>query len=442
LSALRIAVVGSGISGLSAAWLLSQRHEVSLFEADGRIGGHCHTVDCEEGGRQVPVDTGFIVFNPAAYPNLTALFDYLDVATSETVMGFSVSMRDGRYEYAGRGLQQIVGGAANLFDPGHWRMLAGIARFFRQGLAQADTLPDHVTLGQFLKDGGYGPEFVTRHLLPMAAAIWSSEPGAMADYPARALLRFFNTHGLLQIKGRPKWRTVTGGSRQYVSRLLADSSMQVFRGRGVVRAERRGGQVTLAFADGTRDGFDHVVIATHADQALAMLAQPTAEEAKLLSVFRYSRNRAVLHRDATLMPKRRWLWSSWNYVENGGCAVSYWMNALQPLNTATDYFVTLNPHREPRADLVIRDLAYTHPVFSAAALAAQKDLWSLQGVNNTWFCGAHFGAGFHEDGLQSGLAVAEQLGGLARPWTVANPSGRIAVREPSRRYGRQLEAAE
>ena len=424
----RIAVIGSGISGLSAAWLLSQRHDVCLYEADSRIGGHANTVVCQGPKGDVAVDTGFIVYNEAAYPNLVALFDYLDVPTAATEMGFAVSLDEGRIEYAGRGMAQIIGASRNLLDPEHWRMLVGIARFFRTALRRAEILPDDVSLGTFLSAEGYGPAFIARHLLPMAGAIWSSAPEQMLNYPARSFLRFFDNHGLLQIRNRPKWRTVSGGSREYVRRLIDDSQFEIAMGQPVQRVVRHPSHVTIACAEGEQQDYDHVVIATHADQALNLLDVATADERALLSAFGYTMNRTILHRDSRLMPRRRRLWSSWNYIGTSGtaqCAITYWMNALQPLATTADYFVSLNPAVEPAATSVLKTFDYAHPIFDARALAAQRHLWDLQGRQNTWFCGAYFGAGFHEDGLQSGLAVADALGGALRPWTVPDPSSRI-----------------
>ena len=431
MNKLRIAVIGSGISGLSAGWLLSQRHDVSLFEAAAHIGGHANTVTCQAPEGEIAIDTGFIVYNQAAYPNLVALFDYLDVPTATTEMGFAVSLDEGRVEYAGRGTSQIIGTARNLIDPSHWLMLFDIARFFRTALPNARMLPDDLSLGEFLSSNGYGTAFIERHLLPMAGAIWSSAPRQMLDYPARAFLQFFDNHGLLKLRNRPKWRTVAGGSREYVHRLLTDSRMTVSPSRPVRSVTRQSRRITIGLSDGERQHFDHVVIATHADTALSLLSAPTAQEGALLSAFSYSRNRAVLHRDFRFMPRHRRLWSSWNYIGSGGdrhCAVTYWMNALQPLATSTNYFVSLNPAIEPEAGSVICSHDYDHPIFDARAMAAQRQLWDLQGQQNTWFCGAHFGSGFHEDGLQAGLAVAEALGGIARPWRAANPSGRIYTR--------------
>ncbi|MCB1381095.1 MAG: FAD-dependent oxidoreductase [Alphaproteobacteria bacterium] len=441
-----MAVVGSGISGLSAGWLLSQRHRVCLFEAEARIGGHANTVMCPVPEGEVAVDTGFIVYNEFAYPNLVALFSYLDIPTTATNMGFAVSLDGGRTEYAGRGPGQLIGSPRNVFDPDHWRMLAGIARFFRTALPRVETMSDDVSLAEFLASEDYGEAFVNRHLLPMAAAIWSSAPEQMLRYPARSFLRFFHNHGLLKFRDRPKWRTVVGGSCEYVRRLVADSPMTLAVGQPVRKLHRNGGETIVELADGSRHCFDHVVIATHADQALELLAAPSASERDLLSAFTYSMNHAVLHSDARLMPKRRKLWSSWNYMGAAGartCSVTYWMNALQPLPTATDLLVSLNPAIAPDPSKVAARFDYAHPILDARALAAQRSIWDLQGQQNTWYCGAHFGAGFHEDGLQAGLAVAEALGGLPRPWRLANPSDRIHVRPvtvPS--FESRLEAAE
>ncbi len=430
-----IAVVGSGISGLSAAWALSKRHRVTVIEAANRLGGHSNTVECNIDGQTVAVDTGFIVYNPPAYPNLSALFTHLKVPTATSQMSFAVSLGGGAYEYAGANLVQLIGHPGNLLDLGHWRLIRDIPRFFRSAAAALPELSDHLSIGEFLDREGYSPGFRDRHLLPMAAAIWSAAAGDMGGYPARAFIRFFANHGLLQIANRPQWRTVAGGSRQYVSRLVSDGRFEIMT-RTPVRSVRRSSAGVTVTAGGSQLEFDDVVIATHADQALAMLADATAEERRILPAFRYSRNRAILHRDEGLMPKRKYLWSSWNYLGNlapgatGGSAVTYWMNALQPLPTRSAVFVSLNPPREPRPETMLAEFDYAHPIFDAAAMAAQREIWALQGVQHTWFCGAHFGSGFHEDGLQAGLAVAEQLGGVRRPWTLDGESDRIHLKIP------------
>jgi predicted NAD/FAD-binding protein len=442
-----IAVVGSGISGLSAAWLLSHTHRVTLIEADARPGGHSNTVDCEVDGVDVAVDTGFIVYNPPAYPNLTALFRHLEVPTAPSNMSFSVSMGKGAYEYAGSGLAQVVGQAGNLLSLGHWRMIRDIPRFFKTTLAKLPSLSEDLTIAQFLKAEGYSDFFLERHLLPMAGAIWSAAPGDMRDYPAKAFLQFFNNHGLLKITNRPLWHTVKGGSREYVSRLIRSGTFETRLRTPVAAIRRHADSVTIRAVNGEEQGYDDVVIAAHADQALSMLADASGEERRLLSSFRYSRNRAILHRDPGLMPRRRRLWSSWNYLSElppysaTTSAVTYWMNKLQPLPVEAPLFVSLNPLDEPRMEKVLAEFDYAHPIFDPAAMAAQKELWKIQGTRRTWFCGAYWGSGFHEDGIQAGLAAAEALGGVRRPWSVEDESGRIHLEPPRPEIAPATEAA-
>jgi predicted NAD/FAD-binding protein len=433
---LEIAVVGSGIAGLSSAWLLSQAHDVTLFESAPRLGGHANTVDVPQtSGASVPVDTGFIVYNEATYPNFTALMAHLGVATKATEMSFAVSLDEGRLEYSGTSLSGLFAQRRNLLSPRFWSMLSDLRRFYAQ--ATQDALAQsagHQSLGDYLDAGRYGVPFREDHLLPMAAAIWSAPCNEILSYPAAAFIRFHHNHGLLKLTNRPAWRTIEGGSRSYVEKLRAAFSGEVAAGTAVRSVARMADGVVLETTEGARRTFDHVVIAAHADQALAMLSDPSAEERALLGAFRYSRNRAILHSDETLMPRRRSAWASWNHLgdrttPDAPCAVTYWMNRLQGLETEKPLFVTLNPPRDLAPEAVLRDEMYEHPIFDGPALAAQESLWSLQGGRKTWFCGAHFGSGFHEDGLQAGLAVAEDLGGLRRPWNVAEESGRI-VRTP------------
>jgi predicted NAD/FAD-binding protein len=433
---LNIAVIGSGIAGMSAAWLLSQRHDVTVFEKNGRLGGHSNTVTVDTDLGPTPVDTGFIVFNDATYPNLIALFQHLGVETKASDMSFGVSLNGGRTEYSSVGASAFLCGGRNLLSPRFWSMTLDLLRFYRNAplelLATRDTL---ISLGDYLNQSGYGEAFQRDHLLPQAAAIWSASMGDIHNYPACAFVRFFENHGLLKLKGRPQWRTVSGGSQSYVTKLTAPFADRVRLNAGAVSVRREAGGVWVRDASGASERFDHIVIATHGDEALAMLDDASSEEQRLLGAFRYAKNRAVLHSDASLMPRRKGLWASWNYVGDnpeGGCVVSYWMNKLQGIGSQQQLFLTLNPRTMPRPETVHYETNYEHPLFDAAAIRAQQQLWSLQGVRNTWFCGAHFGAGFHEDGLQSGLAVAEQLGGVRRPWTVEDESGRIHLPPPTR----------
>jgi predicted NAD/FAD-binding protein len=426
-----IAVIGSGIAGMSAAWLLSQKHDVTVYEKNGRLGGHSNTVMVNTSLGPTPVDTGFIVFNDATYPNLLALFEHLSVQTKISDMSFGVSLNGGRTEYSSVDTNAFLCGGRNLISPRFWSMTWDLLRFYRNApLELLRTRDELISLGDYLNRRGYGDAFQRDHLLPQAAAIWSASMADIHHYPACAFVRFFENHGLLKLKGRPAWRTVEGGSRAYIEKLTAPYADRARLNAGAVSVRREAGGVWVRDAQGRSDRYDDVVIATHGDEALAMLEDPSAEERALLGAFRYAKNHAVLHTDAAFMPRREPLWASWNYVGDnpeGGCVVTYWMNKLQSIESREQIFLTLNPRTMPREETILYETNYDHPLFDAAAIRAQEQLWSLQGVRNTWFCGAHFGAGFHEDGLQAGLAVAEQLGGVRRPWTVADESGRIYV---------------
>lgn len=428
---LRIAVVGSGISGLSAAWLLSQRHIVTLYEQDERIGGHSNSVSVP--GSSEFVDTGFIVYNELNYPNLTALFKHLNVPTQVAEMSLAVSLRSGGLEYSGTNLGGLFAQRRNIVSRRFWSMLSDLRRFYKNAPLDLPILEVRpITLGRYLAENGYGEAFRDDHLLPMAGAIWSSPPHAILDYPAATFIRFYHNHGLLKLTDRPPWRTVTGGSRSYVEMLTSSFRQNIRIGAPISQIKSSEQTVFVRDAQGGIDRFDHVVIATHADQALALIVDPNIAERATLGMFRYSRNRAVLHSDASFMPRRRAVWSSWNYIEAGEGVgelptISYWMNRLQNLRTERPLFLTLNPRSEPRD--VHYETYYEHPLFSGGAIGAQKMLWSLQGQRRLWFCGSYFGYGFHEDGLQAGLAVAEQIDPCCRrPWSVKNESDRIVVR--------------
>jgi len=441
---LRVAVVGSGISGLSAAWLLSHRHDVTIYEQSDRIGGHSNTVLANVDGRAIPVDTGFIVFNRATYPNLTALFEHLGVPVEASNMSFSVSLDNGGLEYAFGTPAGLLAQPRNLVSPRFWSMMSDLRRFYREAVRDVQTRESESgSLGEYLTLRGYGAAFRDDHLLPMASAIWSASASDMLSHPAASFIRFHANHGLLQITGRPRWETVSGGCVNYVRRLIAAIGGRVRCDTAVVAIRRSAREAVVIDSKGASESFDHVVIATHADQALAALADPSPVERALLGTFRYTRNLAVLHSDRSFMPKRRAAWASWNYLspnisQHAGASLTYWMNRLQNIPGRTPLFVTLNPARAPRAGTLHHSEIYHHPIFDAQAVAAQSRLWDLQGTQRTWFCGAYFGYGFHEDGLQSGLAVAEELGGLRRPWTVHNESGRISAID-RRNAGRDRE---
>ena len=422
---MRIAVIGSGIAGLSAAWLLARSHEVTLYEANDYLGGHTHSVDVTLDGISHAVDTGFLVFNHRTYPNLTAMFAHFDIDTAPSEMSFGVSVGQGQIEWAGSSLASVFAQPSNLARPGFWRMLADIVRFNRAATRLATSrsgdADSALTLGEFLELGGYGPAFRDWYLLPMAGAIWSCPTQTMLAYPVTTFARFCHNHGLLQIVDRPQWRTVRGGAREYVRRMARDiPSIRLRCGVNSIRATD--GTVALHTRDGI-ETYDRAVLACHSDQALALLGeQASAAERRILGAVSYQPNRAVLHTDTALLPVRRGVWSAWNYiVDKAGEAgarpvgVSYLIDKLQPLPFKRPVIVTLNPTRAPQADKVIAEFDYAHPVFDRAAIAAQHALPAIQGQRGLWFCGAWTGYGFHEDGLKSGLAVANALGEYA-PW--------------------------
>lgn len=434
----RIAVVGAGVAGLAAAWLLSKRHQVTLFEANGYPGGHSNTVEAEVQGRRIAVDTGFIVFNDINYPNLLHLFDRLGVPSEPSNMSFALSLDEGRFEYASNLPFAPFAQASNLLRPHFLRMLWEIPRFYREALAlQRRGVPPDLTIGKFLDRGGYSDTYRLCHLLPMAAAIWSTPLDCIGDFPADEFIRFYDEHGLLRFTRRPRWRTVTGGSREYVRRLLADFSGTLMLNAPVAKIVRAADGVILHLRDGARAQFDQVVCASHADQTLRLLEVPAEGERAALGAFSYAQSRAILHGDASLMPRRRAAWSSWNFAARRdppagrGVALTYWMNRLQNLDPARPLFVSLNPWREPARETVIAAFDYEHPVYTLAAPPAQKSLAALQGSNRIWFCGSYCGYGFHEDAFKSGLAVAEKLG-CSVPWGgVLNVTGQPVVTRPA-----------
>lgn len=417
----RIAVIGAGIAGLGTAWALSKQHDVTVFEANAYAGGHSNTAEIDYDGTPIAVDTGFIVFNDWNYPNLRQLFAHLDVPAIKSDMSFAVTVGDaarpGQLEWSGSSIATLFAQKSNLLKPGFHRMWRDILRFNRAAIADlASGRMAGLSLGEYLAAGRYGDGFMLDYLLPMGAAIWSTPLAGMTDFPAETFARFFKNHGLLSVNDRPQWYTVQGGSREYVKRLLADGDF-VLHLHTPVHAIRRDDQgVSVVTAQGASH-FDQVVLACHADQALRLLDDhASAAERDILSCFRFQPNRAVLHRDPALMPVRRSVWSSWNYLSEPRrdlqrrVGLTYWMNKLQSIDDRHPLFVTLNPIREPAPDTVFAEYAYDHPLFDGAAIRAQARLPDIQGRDRLWFCGAWCNYGFHEDGFTAGLAVAAGLG--------------------------------
>ncbi|WP_341367431.1 FAD-dependent oxidoreductase [Yoonia sp. BS5-3] len=411
----KIAVIGAGISGMGAAHALSKDHHVVLFEAERRLGGHARTRFAGPNNDQA-VDTGFIVFNDANYPNLTALFDHLDVPIVDSNMSFGASFNGGEMEYALQDLNSLFATRSNIVNPKFYRMLRDLIRFNRDGLAASQN-DESLTVGGLMKKLRLSDYFRDHYLLPFSGAIWSTPKEKILDFPAYAMMRFFDNHALLSASGQHQWYTVDGGSHQYVTRLEAD-----MRKRGIdmrlgapiqgVRRDPFGADVRAIGGDWER--FDEVVFATHSDDTLAILSDATQSEKDVLGAVRYQPNRIVLHSDTSVMPKRRQVWSSWTYTEDNQrnaqeIDLTYWMNSLQPWLKGQDFMVTLNSKRPIREDLIWDEVTLRHPVYDLAALKAQQDAAAMNGSNRTWFCGAWMKNGFHEDGLSSALDVVHAL---------------------------------
>ncbi len=428
----RIAVIGSGITGLGAAQALSKWAHVTVFEKDSRAGGHSHAVDVRLEEQTFPVDTGFLVFNDRTYPNLIALFQELEVPIAESNMSFAITLGPYDYEWCGSDeLSRVFAQPTNIFKPRFWLMLRDMLRFNKAAtaLAAQNAPMQDQTLQDYLDQHKYSTAFKNDYLLPMAAAIWSCPIQQILAFPLHTFIRFCDNHGLLQVNNRPKWKTVKGSSREYLKKLiksiegnggvvlLEENVTQVLPAQPVRTTGPAAGQAQVT-SNGNTHFFDAVLMASHSDQSLAMLGQPTTAEKSVLGAIQYQPNRALLHTDVRLMPKRKRAWAAWNYMgiskdpaqaQAQDLSVTYWLNCLQPLPFKTNVLVTLNPVLEPRADLVMGEFHYEHPLFNQAAIAAQKLLPTIQGEHGLWFAGAWAGYGFHEDGLKSGLEAAQSI---------------------------------
>lgn len=420
LSKKKIAIIGTGISGLGAATLLHLRHDITIYEKNDYIGGHSRTIEVKTKDGIIPVDTGFIVFNKCNYPLLTRLFDHLEVSYVESDMSFGASIDNGWLEYGTQSLGNIFAQKENLLRSRFWSMIADILKFNKSAGAYLGKDPSF-TIEDCLDDLGMRPWFRHYFLLAMGGAIWSTPLEEMLKFPASTFIRFFENHGLLTVNDHPQWYTLQGGSREYVRRLIEPFKDRIHLNRGAVKVWRDANGVHVEDTHGRRDTYDDVIFACHADQALAMIVDANTEEQKILSAFRYQPNRAVLHSDTSFMPRRRKAWASWVYLSEGraddkpNVSLSYWMNNLQPLQTDLPLIVTLNPGREPDPKLVYNDYMFEHPVFDAPAISSQNKIDFIQGQNRLWFCGAYQRFGFHEDGLGSAVKMAKGMG-IDPPW--------------------------
>lgn len=418
---MKIAVVGSGISGLSSAWLISKKYDVYLFEKNDYLGGHSNTqtIISNFEKKEIDVDTGFIVFNEQNYPNLKAFFKLLGVDTYQSNMSFSVSMFNKKFEYGGENINSLFAQRKNIISFKFWVMIFDLVRFYNN--ASIDMYKfQNISIGEYLSKKKYSQTFIHKHLYPMAASIWSSNINEIENFPFPFFIKFFKNHGLLSLRERPKWRTVKNGSRSYVKKILEKSKIKIHKSEAVISISRANKRVHLQ-TNKKKYIFDHVVLASHSDQSLELLKDPTKDEQTSLSKIKYQKNTVYLHSDNKFMPKNRKVWSSWNYIDfnekpNQNLCVTYWMNNLQNLNTRDEVFVSLNLPELPDKKKIFKTIHYSHPLYLRDTISGQKGLSKIQGHNNTWYCGAYCGMGFHEDGIKSGLTVAEKITDTKRPW--------------------------
>ena len=405
---MKIAVIGSGISGLSAAYFLSKNHKVDLYEQNDHFGGHSYTYDIKEEDKIVPVDLGFIVFNELTYPNLINFFNELNVPFEKSNMSFSVSVKKTNVEYGGSGFSAIFANKLNLLNFNFLKMIREIINFYNYAPSLLDNTKEE-TLGGYLERSKLSKYFIEYHIIPMVAAIWSMPFSKAKEMPLKLFLNFFINHGLFRLKNRPQWYTVTNRSRAYVKKILEKISGEIFKNYKINNISRSNDNVRISIGSEYLD-YDHVILACHADQSLNILDDPTIKEKEILNQFTYVRNKAFLHTDVNLMPSRKKAWSSWNSItKDKKTCVTYWLNKLQKLKTDKNYFLTLNPVEEIKESKIIKQEQFTHPYFNNDNVSLQKDLHLLQGRKRTWFCGSYFGNGFHEDGLKSSMELMKNF---------------------------------
>ncbi len=414
---MKIGVIGSGISGLVSALTLQEKFEVSLFEKNSKLGGHSNTVTIEQENNQYSVETGFIVLNDKNYPIFTSLLKHLNIGVNNSSMSFSVSVDKGQFEYSSSYIG-LLGQTKNIIDPKYWGMLRDINYFYTNALRDVKDCPDNETLGQFLKRFNYSNKFIDYHLVPMTASIWSCPTRSILNFPIKSLLVFFENHKLLNIYNRPKWSTVNKGSREYVKKIQSLLKGKIYTNAKVNKISKSKEGIRVHYQDGIKT-FDKVILACHADQSSEILIENFSEEANLLKDFKYQKNTSILHSDINFMPKRKSVWSSWNYItetgNSGNLSITYWMNELQGINSPKPILLSLNPKILPNPDLIYGQYSYSHPILDNNAINIQKKLSSIQGKNNLWFCGAWTGFGFHEDGVKSAVEIANSHS-IDLPW--------------------------
>ena len=414
---MKIGVIGSGISGLVSALTLQEKFEVSLFEKNSKLGGHSNTVTIEQENNKYSVETGFIVLNDKNYPIFTSLLKHLNIGVNNSSMSFSVSVDKGQFEYSSSYIG-LLGQTKNIIDPKYWGMLRDINYFYTNALKDVQDCPDNETLGQFLKRFNYSNKFIDYHLVPMTASIWSCPTKSILNFPIKSLLVFFENHKLLNIYNRPKWSTVNKGSREYVKKIQSLLKGKIYTNAKVNKISKSKEGIRVHYQDGIKT-FDKVILACHADQSSEILIENFSEEANLLKDFKYQKNTSILHSDINFMPKRKSIWSSWNYItetgNSGNLSITYWMNELQGINSSKPILLSLNPKILPNPDLIYGQYSYSHPILDNNAINIQKKLSSIQGKNNLWFCGAWTGFGFHEDGVKSAVEIANSHN-IDLPW--------------------------